>query len=836
MKLNFKKIASVLTSTVMLSSTIGLAAAANYPAPFVKGGSADVAIVYGTSAAITDLAAVADIQANLATKLAGQTASTSSGDTSSSTTVEGGDYVKLEKDSNKFNLGEDISDFYSTLTNEELSVVLADSKYWNNVNEDFEYTQEITPLNDAVLRHFADSSFNDEKPVIGFDLTSGNDLLNYTLEFDDAAEGGTDFANFQSTSIDMLGRTFFVSEVEEVSNHFKITLLDAANTATLKESETTEVTVNDQKYDVSVDIVTTSDKVKLNINGEVTPSLAAGDTFPLRDGSFVGITDVSYSEKKDSIVEFSIGTGKIILEHGQEVQINDEDISTFEDANGYTSLITAYIVNSTDENIESITLNWALDDDAWVTKGTELVMPGFNTIKLSMGDFFMPLIEETALENSGDAMVVSTIVKDGAVDLPVLYMNSSASGFEGIGKKTTERLVTNSTTSPSLRLNETQNTYFAATWINGDESETYVYQIDKIDAGSDNKNATTLKNLAADGSDVVFSEVGKDKTVGQIKLTLVAANDDLKTATVKVQPSGASGAVYADRVVTNEGLWFRLPVVASNYSNVADGEIAMPGLGTLNATGGTANMAVTHPTSWVMRFVEENEDEDVATGLTFNATIGIDTSNEGTEVTSISGAGMSMLETEDGSDVEEGYVVSPLATRLVYDNPTSGLNKFTVEYHGGESFADVILAETGAVVSSDGTVSVSTGGAVRELGSVMVTDAEAGSVSSKNVIVVGGSCVNSVAAELLGGKLCGSDFEAKTKAGAGSFVIETFSWKSGKVATLVAGYNAGDTTNAAKYLTSYTVDTMVGKKYLGTSATTATLQTTVAAAETETTA
>ena len=50
-----------------------------------------------------------------------------------------------------------------------------------------------------------------------------------------------------------------------------------------------------------------------------------------------------------------------------------------------------------------------------------------------------------------------------------------------------------------------------------------------------------------------------------------------------------------------------------------------------------------------------------------------------------------------------------------------------------------------------------------------------------------------------------------------------------KVATLVAGYNAADTTNAAKYVTTQTVDTMVGKKYKGTSATQATLVTETAA-------
>ena len=89
------------------------------------------------------------------------------------------------------------------------------------------------------------------------------------------------------------------------------------------------------------------------------------------------------------------------------------------------------------------------------------------------------------------------------------------------------------------------------------------------------------------------------------------------------------------------------------------------------------------------------------------------------------------------------------------------------------------------------------------------------------MVVVGGSCVNSVAADLLGvsSPTCSADFTAKTGVGSGQYLIETFSRTGGKVATLVAGYNAGDTTNAAKALTTQAIDTTAGKKYTGTTST-----------------
>src|SRR3989344_6614620 len=68
MKFNFRKIASALASTAMLGSTVAVAAAANFPAPFVANGAADVAIVYGNT---LDFVAVTDITTALSTALAG---------------------------------------------------------------------------------------------------------------------------------------------------------------------------------------------------------------------------------------------------------------------------------------------------------------------------------------------------------------------------------------------------------------------------------------------------------------------------------------------------------------------------------------------------------------------------------------------------------------------------------------------------------------------------------------------------------------------------------------------------------------------------------------------
>ena len=105
-----------------------------------------------------------------------------------------------------------------------------------------------------------------------------------------------------------------------------------------------------------------------------------------------------------------------------------------------------------------------------------------------------------------------------------------------------------------------------------------------------------------------------------------------------------------------------------------------------------------------------------------------------------------------------------------------------------------------------------------------VKDSEVASVAGKNLVVVGGSAINSVAAELLGGAYSEAMFTSATGVGAGEFLIQSFD-RSGKTALLVAGYSAADTEKAVTYLLNNEVDTTVGNKMKGTSATEATVVT-----------
>ena len=157
---------------------------------------------------------------------------------------------------------------------------------------------------------------------------------------------------------------------------------------------------------------------------------------------------------------------------------------------------------------------------------------------------------------------------------------------------------------------------------------------------------------------------------------------------------------------------------------------------------------------------------------------------------------------------------------MYHSTPSSGLNDLRIDYFGEESYAEVYITEASSTMS----------GSTGSLGDVLVKDTEVSSVSSKNLIIVGGSCINSAAATALGvaSRTCSAAFTTATGVGSGQFLIKGVSgaFATGKIALVVAGYEAADTVNAAKYLTTQTVDT--SKEYKGTSSTSATLVTTEA--------
>jgi hypothetical protein len=807
MKFNFRKISAMAASVLVAGMSVGMAAAANYPAPFIQGGTANVAIVYGTGSGVStlDLVHAGNIQTDLQAAMGG------SGDDDGSDTVVTGDSVQLAKSTDKFNLGDNWNSFYTSLDSDELSEILAEGTYKNDDNDEFDYEQEVV-LGSATLTHFTDNDFNDEKPVLGFDLSGGTPILTYTLDFspDNAESDEADWASFEGTTIEMLGKEYYVLSASNTTSSGVLELLDSANDAVLNEGETITLEAGDTTYEVSISFIGT-DSVKMVVNGETTPSFAEDDTYKLGSGDYLGIKEINTQDYQGGIkqVEFSIGSGKIELVNGEEVEVNGEDVSDIDEYEGHT--LTASFTQSSGD-LDSFSIVWALDsgtgNDAWLafdTDSTELLMPVFNNLKISLGNFVTGAEEVTSVDPDGDdSFTLETEVTDGEVTINLLYTNGTF--FQGIGASSSEKLVTNATDNPTISWDD-DTSYFVATWINGDDYETYVLEVTDIDNSNMAKNVTTIESLASGSNKAVILDINEEDEIGEITFNLTAADETAGTATIALSAAGGSGTVYADKIVTKEGLKLQLPhAAATNDTTATDGMINITGI----TTGVVANA-----TQWVMNLTEEDKDGNVEADVkSFQITLGHNT-NEETSVTTLTG--ITDHETEDNSDDYVGYMVSDLATKTMFDTGDDQ-DSIDVIYPGTESYAEVFLSEVDSelVAGSGGT-----GSSATPLGDVLVMDSEVSSVSSKNLIIVGGSCINSAAATVLGGAYCGAAFTDTTGVGSGQFLIQGFdgAYTTGKLALVVAGYDAADTVNAATYLRNNVVDT--SKKYVGTSATSA---------------
>jgi len=705
-----------------------------------------------------------------------------------------------------------MDDFFTKIDADQLSVVLADGTYKNDASpkKEFDYEQYMELAANA-LTFSQDNDFNDEAPYIGFDLTDSH-ILNYTLKFTpDSAEGSTNWDDLELTTLNMMGKDYFILSASNSTGSETLELLDAANSASVSEGDAVTVAVGDKTYEVSTQVFSSTEAV-LTVNGETTGSMAEGDIEDLSDGSYVSIKDVRYVSKESGVsqVEFSIGAGKIKLVNGDEVQINDKDVSDYDEWNG--QIITSYITQSSGK-LQQLTLQWDTNNDLWLgfdTDSKELTLPGFGAVKLQLGNFVTDKNEITQITPSNDKLKLDTAVTDGSVGFEFLALNSTGTGFKYIGKDSDELLVTNHTANPYITFNMSQDSYFVATWWNGDDYESYVLEVSKIDDSDAEKNVTTIKSIASGSDKAVELDIGETDNLGEIDFYLVTANELTKTAKFGMSAAGSSGSVYADKLITAEGMKIQLPWL--NATNAAGTVLVCPTLSTgdqqlnlITLTNATVSGQICYPTSWTMNFTEEDKDGSIDLGDSFTATMGYTTAGKGT----VSAVSVTDYETSDSSDDYIGHVLSDLATQTLYR--TGGdEDSLDITYYGSQAYGEVFLAE--ATASLGGSL----GGVA-----VPILDTEVSSASGKNLIVVGGSCVNTVAAELLGGtgRFCMDEWTAKTGIGANTFLIQTFSRTGGKVATLVAGWTTEDTNNAATALTTQTVDTTVGKKYTGTTAT-----------------
>ena len=272
-------------------------------------------------------------------------------------------------------------------------------------------------------------------------------------------------------------------------------------------------------------------------------------------------------------------------------------------------------------------------------------------------------------------------------------------------------------------------------------------------------------------------------------------NSDKIYLHVENYTAGIIGIYYED--TNNKVLWAGnitldedtddINVMQVNYIDTKSTDIPIDLKGHLNGTDGTNNVTLVFDVDETTAHIEANDDIIIWLGNDNSA----DFNSLGGTLSVDEDAELVLGTTAYGTKNEDHRTKYGIIVRDPEDHGNN--DEVELEIPGDQVKANVVVKTPGVAVSA-------VGGTSKEINPISVgmgvLDKDA-TVGDENLIVVGGPCANTIAAELLGNPdPCGEGFEQ------GKAKLKLF--ESGtKISLLVAGYEAMETQGASRVLADY---------------------------------
>jgi len=908
MKFNFKKISAIVASTLMAGMTLGIAAAAAYPAPFISGGTANVAIVYGTGAGVSslDIVQAGNIQSNLQSKMG----TTTSGDTG---TVSG-EAKSLASGSDLLYLLDDLAENVQTITKDDLPTVLADGKFVDDGGTTYEFEQTIS-VGTSTTNRFSfgnsDNDFDDPALMLELATSTSSPMYTWTINFDKATPlNATDSL---SQEITFFGKTYTIGTATDGDT---LILLGGSGAETINVGETASIDVEGTTYQVTLNGLSSASttEASITVNGQ-TKTFTQGQTKTfVIDGQDIDVYAKTVFRTGDNgagHVEVELGADKLTFEDASAVQYGSDDTDiegtlvaltgTTDNVMGTLTKLTVAVTAPDSDNNDILVgdsftdpvfgtlklefnsvangpvfdgetdtgrtllelktggnreLQVALTDKAGTTKTIPftyngqlwddasnpiVVVEGNNLTDddyfiLNSGDY-QHLMKVTKVNIAATTATSDIEIQDVFTGTKYLIENKEFTGGQNITINSQTYTVTNNTAGVEAAGFRIESADAYAT------TDRDIFPYIELVAGENFPRVALINatNLINDGAGDTITTTG----------ALVEGREyNLPTGTVQFRVGNWSGNSYAAYGVTatdaGSATWTNITgyngtaeenpgqvisiavgegVYAFGYSNDFDGTYPTAIMTIENVTLDLGHAADTStdvanlPVTPLVMFVEDKDksDSDARNYVVLNTT----DSSTYSQLNNILFSGASgtggQYDSETWDNTKYTGYLTNYGTYALKDTTDTNIALASLSYGSAQMYANVYLAETSA------TITPGTTGGTGQLGDVLVKDSEVGNVATKNLIVVGGSCINSAAAALVGGAKCSADWTTATGIGTGQFLIKGYatSTLTSKLALLVAGYDAADTVNAATYLKTKAVDT--SKAYKGTSATSAEL-------------
>jgi len=837
MKLNFRKIASVIASAVMIGSTAGAAFAANYPAPLVVGGTADAAVVVtsGTHAgAISDWDAAVSLKAALDALVTTSTSTTGA-------TATGGDSINLATSARKLYYGDAINAGRTSITATELPNVLKDGKFVDLAGTEYGYTQTVQ-MGPALVT-FGTSGGDLDDPMLYVDggnngaLTEGW-MYNYTLSLNKNLNV-SDATNVQGQKINILGVDYVIGSS---STSTVLYLYGSGETLTVSGGESQTVTI--AGTDHTVELVTTSSATAgtIKVDG-VSKSVTEGYNYGFAGDINVYVKDVIHPAYAGDLrqAELIVGANTLKLQNGQSVKVGADLTSV----KGTVVRITGTSPDLISKVVVETGMQKTKTDS--LVAGESFVDPVFGGMQVQFAGV-VPMLDSTArgnvvvnTDNNQFAYVTFTSARAGTAGeqkLTYVYDNTTSAS-------TVQPLLAHQTISSNAKgvihvlEGETAregdqivvNQGDAGTILTVDEISVDVADltgtVNFVDAITGESQEVTVTNATVNTYTKtgvnMFGGNGYNVTVNGSLVTVVWSTSGTKTLFPRIKLADGGWLAFLTETNVSDGNLVILPdgltTISTSGSNISGQYYptrllnginwTTTGNSTVTTVEGISNPACNFSLAKgpAILFIEPKKWDDASYGNF----ICVPMSTAGT--TEIAITTPALNGTNSGaqtltSDVYESQYLDVFGALVKNEQRTNENGQVTISYPASQMFADVLFTAEGATVTPGSAGGV--GGSV-----MFVKDTEVDTVKDKNLVVVGGSCVNTVARMIVDptatAPICGEDFTAKTNVDAGKYLVQAVAspYNSAKTAVLVAGFEAAETKLAVAKLKEG-ADTTVG--------------------------
>ncbi|MFC1696695.1 hypothetical protein ACFL1H_00020 [Nanoarchaeota archaeon] len=778
-KRGIKKVLALGAAVTMVGASI-LGAMAydlnDYPEPFVKDGQFDAWIVVGTNSISADTLGAVDLAVGLQyeTKVCTDIAG-------SAPTIDEG--VLIDAPGEDFNYGEEIEDIDSTLTSDDLDLLM-DGEYddteGNNDNEE-EYTQEIAFTNlNADLLFAADSEDDNEPTATYIQINDDVSLYTFTLDMDDEIDyDGTSATtaadDLEGTKIMIQGQDYTITDIEvdaTFDDVTKITLMAGDTVMWMTQGSPITKIISGVEHEVElIDVADDEEACGVSVDG--TTKWIDLDQTATINGVEVGVTDaiaVHSATQDTDACEVNLGAMEIILETGEDAKVGGSTIE------GAAVTITG---TGNNDDWDGFNVVYTPEDDIFVPIGGEWIDPVFGQWKIDF-DSISQTTEEMDMKASSDDGEL-TLLNNRGDELEIPFINDGTNVFPGdevLAASTLRWVVQDGiaavgvTANGNLMIADGDGCYGskgAAVVAVAADLETACEDTLLLVVGSGGEaRIIEITDLDATADEIDLKDLTTGKTWDDQDYTAVV---DLGFADLTI--TEALGDYDGNADANDIRLTFDMNDGYVGDEANADFETSKAGEIDIEIQGTETNVG----------FFDDNGgdlgvwtfDDDGSNDMEIEKDVG------GVDDVTTS-------PTEEDSDIEIGLDNNNWGAIFTWDSDNK--DDVSVVYPEEETVANVFIAPVSAI-KSGGSSGQSCTIQMIDVGSAKFAK-DAGNLGDQNMILVGGPCANELSDDFMGNPaVCTEGFVT------GEALVKMKAYGS-KVAMLVAGANGDDTMRAAR--------------------------------------